>query len=128
LSFRIPPDTTAADRLLFFVLCTLSITGIFFTGKLLPESQTVIIDADGKPVYILPLDEDKTVSVEGPEGKTIVEIQRNRVRISDSPCPNKLCIKQGWIDRGAVVCLPNKVIVTIRGNLGNDRGIDAVTR
>jgi hypothetical protein len=106
----------------------LSITGLFFIGKLLPESQTVIIDADGKPAYILPLDEDRTISIEGPEGKTIVVIQSKKVCISDSPCPNRLCIKQGWIDRGALVCLPNNVIVTIQGHRGNDRGIDAVTR
>jgi hypothetical protein len=120
--------TTAADRLLFLILFLLSISGLFFIRKILPEKQTVLIDADGKPAYILPLGEDRTVSVKGPKGTTVVEIRNNMVRVTDSPCPNKLCVKQGWITSGAVVCLPNKVAVTISGNDGNNRGIDAITR
>jgi hypothetical protein len=114
--------------LLFLLLIILSLSGIFFIREILPESQTVLIDADGKPAYVLPLNEDKTVSVEGFEGKTIVEIRGKKVRIMDSPCRNKLCIRQGWVENGGVVCLPNKVVVTIRGHEDNDRGVDAVTR
>lgn len=106
----------------------LSISGIFFIREILPENQTVLIYVDGKPAYILPLDEDSTISVEGSEGNTIVEIRGNRVHIIDSPCRNKLCVRQGWIKIGSVVCLPNNVIVTIRGHDDNNRGIDAVTR
>lgn len=129
MSLRILLETiTAADRLLFVTLFLLSILGLFFINKILPEKQTVLIDSDGKPAYILPLSEDQTISVEGPKGKTVVEIRRNMVRIIDSPCPNKLCVKQGWIKSGAVVCLPNKVAATISGNDGNNRGIDAIAR
>ena len=112
----------------FLLLIILSLSGICFIREILPESQTVLIDADGKPAYVLPLNEDKTVSVVGSEGKTIVEIRGNKVRIIDSPCRNKLCIRQGWVETGGVVCLPNKVVVTIRGHEDNDRGVDAVTR
>jgi hypothetical protein len=120
--------TTPADRFIFLILVILSLSGIFFIREIFPESQTVLIDADGKPAYVLPLNEDKTVSVEGSEGKTIVEIRGNKVRIIDSPCRNKLCIRQGWIETGGVVCLPNKVVVTIRGHEDNVRGVDAITR
>jgi hypothetical protein len=120
--------TTAADRLFFLLLIILSLSGIFFIKEILPESQTVLIDADGKPAYVLPFNEDKTVSVEGSEGKTIVEIRGKKVRIMDSPCRNKICIRQGWVETGGVVCLPNRVVVTIRGHEDNDRGFDAVTR
>ena len=70
--------STAADRLLFLLLIVLSLSGIFFIREILPESQTVLIDAEGKPAYVLPLNEDRTVSVEGSEGKTIVEIRGKR--------------------------------------------------
>ena len=114
--------------MLFLLLIILSLSGIFFIREILPESQTVLIDAEGKPAYVLPLNEDRTVSVEGPEGKTIVEIREKKIRIMDSPCRNKLCIRQGWVKNGGVVCLPNKVVVTIRSHEDNDRGVDAVTR
>ena len=81
----------------------------------------------GRPVYVLPLDKDRIVSVEGPRGRTIVEIRNHRVRIADSACPNKLCIKQGWIDSGGLVCLPNKVVVTIGGHEGKNTAVDAIT-
>jgi hypothetical protein len=114
--------------LLFLLLIVFSIAGIVFIRELLPESQTVVIDVDGRPAYILPLNEDKTISVDGIEGLTVVEIRGSRVRITDSPCPNKLCVKQGWIKNGSVVCLPNRVVVTVRGTDDNSRGVDAVTR
>lgn len=114
--------------MLFLTLLSLSILGLFFIRNILPETQTVLIDADGKPAYALPLSEDRAVSVEGPEGITVVEIRGKMVRVIDSPCRNKLCLKQGWISSGAIVCLPNRVVVTIQGNDSNSRGIDAVTR
>jgi len=110
------------------MLIVLSLSGILFIREILPESQTVLIDVDGRPAYILPLSEDKTLSVEGSAGKTIVEIRRKKVRIVDSPCRNKLCIRQGWVETGGVVCLPNKVVVTIRGHEDKEKGVDAITR
>jgi hypothetical protein len=120
--------TTAADRFLFLILFMLSISGIFFVRELLPESRSVLIDVNGKTAYVFPLQENRTIAVEGPQGRTIVEIKGNRVRIIDSPCPHKLCVKQGWIQKGSLVCLPNSVVITIQGPESDDRGIDAVTR
>ncbi len=71
------------------------------------------IEVNGRLVYVLPIDKDRTVSVEGPEGRTVIEIKDHRLRVTESPCHNKLCIKQGWIESGAIVCLPNRVVVTI---------------
>ena len=65
--------------MLFLILFFLSISGLFFVRNILPEKQTVLIDADGKPAYILPLSEDRTVSVEGPKGATVVEIRNNMI-------------------------------------------------
>ena len=93
----------------------------------LPESSTVKIEVDGKPVYLLPLDKDRTVSVEGPEGRTAVEIRGRKVRINESPCRNKLCIKQGWIRSGAIICLPNRIVVTVGDRDGKHEIVDAIT-
>ena len=128
MSLSLLDKTTLADRLLFLMLIVLSLSGILFIREILPESQTVLIDVDGRPAYILPLSEDKTLSIEGSAGKTIVEIRGKKVRIVDSPCRNKLCIRQGWVETGGVVCLPNNVVVTIRGHEDNEKGVDAITR
>jgi len=92
-----------------------------------PQGHTVVIALDNKPMYLLPLDKDRTVSVEGPIGKTTIEIRNSRVRVLDSPCKNKLCVRQGWIERGALVCLPNRVAVTIDNGKETGNTVDAVT-
>lgn len=106
----------------------LSFLGLFSITKILPKNEIVTIDVDGKTAYVLPLCGDRTVTVEGPQGKSIVEIRGKMVRISDSPCPNKLCVRQGWTASGAIVCVPNRVVVTISGYVNDHGGIDAVTR
>lgn len=46
-----------------------------------------------------------------------IEIRDGRVRMIEASCPNHLCIRQGWIrfEGQSIVCLPNKVTVTVRG-------------
>lgn len=125
MSFRkILLNTTGADRILFLLLLTVSLAGIFFIKDIMPQSRSVLVEVNGKPVYILPLDKNRILSVEGPAGNTTIEIKNHAVRITDSPCSNKLCIKQGWIHSGSIVCLPNRVVVTV----GNKKdGPDAIT-
>ena len=101
--------------------------GIFFMREALPKNPSAQIEVDGKPVYILPLDKDRVVSVEGPRGRTFIEIKDNRVRITESPCPNKLCVEQGWIENGVLVCLPNKVVITIGDHKEKKAAVDAIT-
>jgi hypothetical protein len=121
-------STTIADKILLSTLILLSFSGIVFIKEVLPKGKIVQIEVDSRPVYILPIDKDRTVSVEGPVGKTVVEIRNHRVRVTESPCQNKLCIKQGWIESGAIICLPNRVVVTI-GNQEekSDKIVDAIT-
>jgi hypothetical protein len=118
--------TTIADKVLFYLLILLSLSGIIFIKQVIPASRTVSIEVDGRPVYILPIDKNTIVSVDGPEGKTFVEIKDRAVRITESPCRNKLCVHQGWIKKGSIVCLPNRVIVTT-GNQENNKTVDATS-
>jgi len=121
-------STTIADKILLSILLLLSFSGIIFVKKVLPAGQTVQIEANSSLVYVLPIDKDRTVSVEGPEGRTVVEIKNHRLRVTESPCHNKLCIKQGWIESGAIVCLPNKVVVTIGDHEDEiNKIVDAIT-
>ncbi len=119
-------NTTFADKILFSTLVLLSFSSIIFLKTALPESTAVKIEVDGKPVYLLPVDKDRVVSVEGPEGRTTIEIKDRKVRINESPCRNKLCIGQGWIRSGSIICLPNRVIVTVGNQDGKHKIVDAI--
>ncbi len=121
-------STTRADKVLLSVLILLSLAGIIFIQEVLPKGRTVLIEVGGSPLYVLPIEKDRVLSVDGPQGKTTIEIKQQKVRVKDSPCRKKLCVKQGWTERGVIVCLPNKVVITI----GNDNDeintvVDAIT-
>ena len=122
-------NTTRADKVLIAVLILVSLSGIVFIKEVLPKGRTVLIEVDGHLVYVLPLERDRIVDVEGPLGTTVVELRQGKVRVKDSPCATKQCVRQGWIEHGVIVCLPNKIVITI-GN-GRDDGatvVDAITR
>jgi hypothetical protein len=121
-------STTVADKILLSVLLLLSFSGIIFVKEVFSKGRVVLIEVEGRPVYVLPVDKDRTVSVEGPLGKTVVEIRNHKVRVTESPCHNKLCIKQGWIESGSIICLPNRVVVIIGNHEDeSDKIVDAIT-
>jgi hypothetical protein len=121
---------TFSDRLLLIVLIAVSVSGLFFVKKLFPSGSLVRVYLDNRPVYSLSLDEDRIVRISGPLGNSYVEIRNGAVRMKDSPCPDKICIEQGWTDRGAITCLPNKVVVSVVSDdmTEQDNEYDAITR
>lgn len=121
---------TFMDKLLFIFLTIFAITSFFFVKGLFPSGTLVKISVDNKTVYTLPLNKDRIVVVEGPLGESLIEIKDRKVQMKDAPCPKQLCVHQGWMDRGAIVCLPNKTVVRISGNGQDFKGseYDAVTK
>jgi len=121
-------NTTIADRLLFLFLITASVAGIFVSREAMPKGSDVTIEINGKIAYTFALDTDRTFQVPGPLGVTAVEIKDRKVRVKEAHCPNRLCEKQGWISRGAIVCLPNRLVISVGDKADNTpKGVDAIT-
>lgn len=59
--------------------------------------------------------EKKTIEVEGPLGTTVVEVEGTRAHVVSSPCPDKICIRMGWLERAGdySACLPNRVLLEV---------------
>lgn len=72
--------------------------------------------------WIEALDQTADLKVTGPLGTTLIHVEKGEVRISDSPCKNKLCIAMGAISRNRqwIACLPNNVFVRIQGGSAED--------
>lgn len=90
---------------------------IFLAGPREDAADTKVhISAEGAEYAVVPLEEDRTINVPGPLGTTVVEIRDNRVHVLDSPCPNKICVSQSWIERPGetIICLPNRVSITVK--------------
>ena len=83
------------------------------------KGSRVLVSAAGVK-YEYSVSQNGTYTVAGELGPTTFEIKDGRVRITDSPCPNKTCISQGW--HNPLVCLPNKVMITMENETGQGRG------
>ncbi len=114
--------------MLLLLLVFLSVYSFIFIKEVMPEGSDIRIEAAGKLLYTLPIHINKTVEVNGPLGTTVVEIRDSRVRIKESPCNNKICVHEGWVRSGAIICLPNRVIVSITGKANKKHeDIDGIT-
>ena len=102
-------------RILDLVIILLIVSaGIFLIIKTTLHSSLIVsVKADGNE-YEYSANAEGIYKVKGRLGFTTFEIKDGKVRIIDSPCPNKTCIRQGW--HAPVVCLPNDVIITLKGN------------
>ena len=48
-------------------------------------------------------------------GSNLLIIENGRAKMIDANCPDKLCIKEGWVKYTGqcITCLPNKLTVTV---------------
>ena len=81
---------------------------------------------------LLKLPANKIIKVKGfNNGYLVVQIKGEKVRVIRSTCPNKICIKTGWISKigESIICVPNKIIIKIVGNNCKiKKKIDFITR
>ena len=76
------------------------------------------------------MDQTVRVTVPGPLGISIIELEDEKARFLSSPCANQICIASGAVQRRAqwIACLPNAVLVRVEGSAGQrvEAEIDAV--
>lgn len=124
---------TKWDKIIIIFLLLLSIlpVGILFLTKSDSQSNTIIIKVNNRLKKSIPLkNQEKSQIYEFNFNKNIgyIEVKDGKVRMlemSKEICPDAICSDTGWIDKSyqSIVCLPNKIIVTIEGN--KDEIIDA---
>ncbi len=117
-----------------FLTSILLICALFVAGQYVYSHSSgiikkeVVIRSDGKVIKKVTLSNTTkmALTVRSKEGFLIVQIKDEKARVIKSTCPDKLCIKQGWIDKPgeSIVCLPNRISITI---VGEKNGIDSVT-
>jgi len=99
------------------VIIVLLIASVAFIPLLRSHQQSDMVQVYhvNKLIAEYPLDKDTSFTVEGRLGPAQVEINGRRARISDSSCPNHICVHTGWIEEPyqAVICAPNQLLVGI---------------
>jgi hypothetical protein len=115
---------TIYDIILFALLLILSLFGMVYVyGGSANQGDRVVIEVNNIQADDLSIETDKIIT----QGNMIIEIKGKKVRVKDADCPNKLCVKQGWIVSGSIICLPNKVVIMIKKNIENSIKTDAVS-
>ena len=91
------------------------------------SGDTVKISLNGKEFGTYSLAEDKEVTVEKDGHVNKVMIKDGKVWMKSASCKNQICVHTGKISNAgqSIVCLPNRVSVTIEGKGGQD--YDAVS-
>lgn len=72
------------------------------------------------------------VRVDLPRGEAVLEIEDGKIRVLPMPretCPLQICSSVGWIEKPgqAIVCLPNRMIITISGEIEDPLNLDGIT-
>lgn len=113
------------------VLTLLLATGVAFAlvGHA-PRGARVVVEQQGRVIFSAPLDVDRTTTLNGPLGATILEIHAGHACITSSPCPQKVCIGMGQISRQGelLACVPNDLLVRIEGEGIKEPSHDLISR
>jgi hypothetical protein len=107
--------------------------------QLSAAGHLVIVEVYGKRIHTIPFSEISGASAlniqagDGREARLEI-LESGAVRIIESTCPDKICVRTGWISRPgqSIVCLPNRVVVRIEGSgikhgQGQGHDLDAIT-
>ena len=85
------------------------------------------VAVDGEVVAELPLAEDAEMVIEGYDGgENTLVIRDGEADITSASCPDGVCVRHRAVSRDgeSIICLPNRVVVTIRG--GEEGDVDGV--
>ena len=88
--------------------------------------QRAIIRANGELFAEVDLAIQKSFTVPGPLGSTVIRVEPGRARVVSDPSPRQYCVLQGWLKHSGdiALCAPNQVSVQV---LGRDAPYDSLS-
>lgn len=90
----------------------------------------VVIKSGGSVYATYPLSDERSLRVPAQNGAyNVVEISGGSVSVTEASCKNQVCVRHGSISRTgeSIVCLPNRLVVSIEGGNGEGGGYDTIT-
>jgi len=120
---------TAGDWLVVLLLLGISLTGLLWVATT-AEGTRVVVTSGGQTSFTAPLNQPRTVDLDGPLGQTHLVIDNQGARITGSPCPRKICISMGTAKQTGdlLACVPNRILVRIDSPVGEEAAYDLLSR
>lgn len=113
-------DKIAAS--IIIILLAISTAGVLIYKNHMGSSNRIaLIKQDGKLIKTINLNTVKNsqeLTIKYKENDfNKVKIEKGRICIMDANCPDKICVKKGWISEPGenIVCLPHRLIISIDG-------------
>lgn len=112
------------DLILILVVAVVAIAGFALYGSLAKqESGKVVVEVDGEVFGEYSLYENRDIMI---NDTNVLLIEKGEVNMYEANCPDQICVEHKPISKNGetIVCLPNKVVVTITE--AEESGLDAV--
>lgn len=116
------------DYVIIALVALLSLA-LFAASLQRSENCTAHINVDGQAYKTIALSDNmQPVEIEITTSHTVkITAQNGRIRFSGANCPDKTCVKTGWIHSPwqSAACVPSGIIIKISGQAGD---IDAIVK
>ena len=116
-----------ADFILAAILIIVGIASSLIVSLNGSVGNKVNITVDGELYGVYSLNTDTTIEIKNDGNTNTVTIKNGTAYMSDSSCKNQICVQHAPISNTneSIICLPNKVVVSIVGNGGD--GYDEIS-
>lgn len=111
-----------ADVILIICIIAAALAGAGSTwiGRLGGGDRIAVIKQGNRIIKTINLDkiaQPYTVDVSAKYHETVL-VEKGRIRFQNAECPDKLCVKAGWLNEkgDAAACLPNSTLIKIEGH------------
>ena len=123
---------TKGDKILISAIVVLSLLAyviIYFSGSE-DRDKYISVQFNGsefKRLTFTSKNDSYKYKLDTDEGLNIIEVDGDKVHMTEADCPDKLCIKQGYISKvgEVLVCVPNKVVVEIKSD-NSEKELDGI--
>lgn len=119
------------DKILIIAVLAIAVlasVAMLFAQKTVSDGGVAVVTVDGETLEKYSLDENVHEIIQLPDGSyNVLEIKDGKADITEASCPDGICVRHRKISKTnqTIVCLPNKVIVTIEN--GAEAEVDMMT-
>ena len=97
---------------------------LYYSGS---GDLTAVIRQNGKVIRTVDLEtvtKPERFKVTGAY-EDVILIEKGRIRFEDADCPDKVCVKTGWLDQSGdtAACLPNRTVIEIKAKKAKVDGV-----